>query len=162
MLASMYCIIENDKIQNLLGLIYENENNITNACDSYFIAAEILKKDSSKWMQTYELSCKLGLEKRQLYCLTHLIRLQPDEASLYDKRYKLYIKNEQYPKAAADLISLCKITHDIVVHIPEAYSISHKAGKESDLLQYLQSQHSQILSQLSKILLLLLIPSQKL
>ena len=97
-------------------------------------------------MQTYELSCKLGLEKRQLYCL---IRLQPDDASLYDKRYKLYIKNEQYAKAAVDLLSLCRITHDSIVYISEAYSICHKAGKESDLLQYLQSQHSQVLSQLS-------------
>ena len=100
-------------------------------------------------MQTYELSCKLGLEKRQLYCLTRLIRLQPDDASLYDKRYKLYIKNEQYAKAAVDLLSLCRITHDSIVYISEAYSICHKAGKESDLLQYLQSQHSQVLSQLS-------------
>lgn len=133
----------------MLGLIYENENNIANACDCCFIASEILKKDVNKWFQTYELSCKLDLVKRELYCLNHLIRLQPEEPSFYEKRYQLLVKNEQYTKASADIIQLCKLTNDVVIHIPEAYEICHKGGKESDLLMYLESQQSQLMNQLS-------------
>ena len=133
----------------MLGLIHENENNIANACDCYFISAEILKKDINKWSQTYELSCKLDLFKRQLYCLTHIIRLQPDEPSNYRKRAELFIQNEQTAKAAMDLLQYCKLTHDITATIPEVYSLCHKAGKDSDLLQYLESQRTAIMNHLS-------------
>lgn len=58
--------------------------------------------------------------------------------------------NEQYAKAAMDIIQLCRLTKDIVIYIQEAYELCHKSGKETELLEYLQSQHSQIMNQLSK------------
>ena len=131
-------------------MIHEHENNIANACDCYFISAEILKKDVNKWIQTYELSCKLDLFKRQLYCLTHIIRLQSDEPSSYEKRARLFIQNEQTAKAAMDLLQYCKLTRDITVNISEVYSLCHKAGKDSELLQYLESQKTAIMNHLSK------------
>ena len=135
-------------MQNLLGLIYENENNINNACDCYFIAAEILKKDIEKWYQTYELSCKLNLVKRQQYCLTRLIRLNPDEASFYEKRYKILVVNEQYGKAAVDILQLLQKTHDIVNFISEAYELCHQSNKEPELLVYLESQKPELMRQI--------------
>ena len=57
-------------------MIYEGENNLASACDCFFIKAEIIKKDVDLWYQVYEMSCKLNLTKRQLYCLSRLIHLK--------------------------------------------------------------------------------------
>ena len=137
--------------QNLLGLIYENENNIANACDCYFIAAEITKKDSDLWFQVYGLSNKLNLHKRQLYCLSRLIHLLPEEVSFYEKRYKLWLEDNQLIKATNDLLNLCKLSHDLTTYVPKLYELCIKTHREQDIIKHLENEYSSLIGRLSEI-----------
>lgn len=96
----------------MLGLIFEDENNIEKACDSYFICADLTKKDSSKWFRAYELSEKLKLHKRQMYCLARLIHLLPDNPSVYEKRARLLLEDDQFSRAFSDLLSCARYAPD--------------------------------------------------
>ncbi len=134
-----------------MGLIYENENNIANACDCYFIAAEITKKDSDLWFQVYELSNKLNLHKRQLYCLSRLIHLLPEEVSFYEKRYKLWLEDNQLIKATNDLLNLCKLSHDLTTYVPKLYELCIKTHREQDIIKHLENEYSSLIGRLSEI-----------
>ena len=134
----------------MLGLIYEDEGNSASACDCYFICADLMKKDSNKWFQVYELSEKLKLHKRQLYCLARLIRLLPDNADILEKRSRLLLEDEQYSRALSDLLACTKISNGHSRHISELYTLAKKTHRERDLLEYLESRHSSLLSLLSR------------
>ena len=105
-----------------------------------------MKKDSNKWFQVYELSEKLKLHKRQLYCL----RLLPDNADILEKRSRLLLEDEQYSRAFSDLLACTKISNGHSRHISELYTLAKKTHRERDLLEYLESRHSSLLSLLSR------------
>ena len=130
-------------------MIYENEKDIAKACDCYFIAAEITKRDVNMWSQVLEMSEKLNLRKRQLYCLSRLIHLLPEDISFLEKRYQLWIEEKQPMKAVNDLLSICKISNDVTKFIPALYEYSISAHREEDVLIYLESQYSMIIARLS-------------
>ena len=136
--------------QNILGLIYEGENNLASACDCFFIKAEIIKKDVDLWYQVYEMSCKLNLTKRQLYCLSRLIHLKPDEPSFYEKRYHLWKAENQPAKACNDLLALCKLTHDVVDYLPSLYELCCQLHREQEVMMFLDSEYNTMIARLSR------------
>ena len=135
--------------QNILGLIYEGENNLASACDCFFITAEIIKKDVDLWYQVYEMSYKLNLTKRQLYCLSRLIHLKPDEPSFYEKRYHLWKAENQPAKAGNDLLALCKLTHDVVDYLPSLYELCCQLHREQEVMMFLDSEYNTMIARLS-------------
>ena len=133
-------------------MIYENEKDIAKACDCYFIAAEITKRDTNMWSQVLEMSEKLNLRKRQLYCLSRLIHLLPEDTSFLEKRYQLWIEDNQPMKAVNDLLSICKISNDVTKFIPVLYEYSIIVHREEDVLTYLESQYAMMIARLSMFL----------
>ena len=101
-LISMCLLCRTLIYQSVLGLIYEAEKNLTKACDCYFIEAEIVKHDPSKWENVYELSVKLNLHKRQLYCLSRIIHLEPNNPTYLEKRYLFLLEDKQQNRATTD------------------------------------------------------------
>lgn len=133
-----------------MGLIFEDENNIEKACDSYFICADLTKKDADKWFRAYELSEKLKLRKRQMYCLARLIHLLPDNSSVYEKRARLLLEDDQFSRAFSDLLSSARYAPDPFPLIPELYDLSKRTHREHDLLEFMEQHHSTWLAQLSE------------
>ena len=133
----------------MLGLIFEDENNIEKACDSYFICADLTKKDSSKWFRAYELSEKLKLHKRQMYCLARLIHLLPDNPSVYEKRARLLLEDDQFSRAFSDLLSCARYAPDPFSLVPELYDLSKRTHRERDLLEFMEQRHASWLARLS-------------
>ena len=101
------------------------------------------------WTQVLEMSEKLNLRKRQLYCLSRLIHLLPEDTSFLEKRYQLWIEDKQPMKAVNDLLSICKISNDVTKFIPVLYECSISVHREEDVLIYLESQYAMMIVRLS-------------
>ena len=138
-------------VQNVLGLIYEAEKNLTKACDCYFIEAEILKKDPAKWEVVYEMSVKLNLHKRQIYCLSRIIHLEPSNPIYYEKRYQLYMEDNQQNRATSDLLSFCRLTHDLDHYISQLYTLCTANHRQPELLAFFEENYSAMIQELSPI-----------
>ena len=82
--------------------------------------------------------------------LSRLIRLLPDNADILEKRSRLLLEDEQYSRAFSDLLACTKISNGHSRHISELYTLAKKTHRERDLLEYLESRHSSLLSLLSR------------
>lgn len=98
------------------------------------------------------MSCKLNLTKRQLYCLSRLIHLKPDEPSFYEKRYHLWTEENQPAKACNDLLALCKLTHDVVDYLPALYELCCQLHREQEVMLFLDSEYNTMIARLSRSL----------
>lgn len=109
------------------------------------------------WTQVLELSEKLQLKKRQLYCLSRLIHLLPNDISFLEKRYQLWMEDNQHSKVMNDLLAICKISKDVIKYIPTLYEVSMVVRRENEVLEYLEGQYSHMIARLSTFRLNLII-----
>lgn len=148
-LISMCLLCRTLIYQSVLGLIYEAEKNLTKACDCYFIEAEIVKHDPSKWENVYELSVKLNLHKRQLYCLSRIIHLEPNNPTYLEKRYLFLLEDKQQNRATTDLLAYCHLTHDMDRYSSQLYSLCTQNHRQPELLAYYEEIYPSMIKQLS-------------
>ena len=110
-----------------------------------------MKKDPTKWEVVYEMSVKLNLHKRQIYCLSRIIHLDPSNPIYYEKRYQLYMEDNQQNRATSDLLSFCRLTHDLDHYISQLYTLCTANHRQPELLAFFEENYSAMIQELSPI-----------
>lgn len=91
-----------------LGVIYEDLKQPKKALEFYMLAALLTPKEAYQWRRVSEMSQKEGNLKQAIYCLTRLLRIQPNNYQVIFERALLYQQVGLIKKALEGFYRLLK------------------------------------------------------